>query len=270
MKTTLSYQYVKKEGAETYIFLHGFMGSKDDWKEVVNFLKGSYSLLLIDLPGHGDSKVEDNRAYTMENSAFLVMELLKSLKIDRVTVVGYSMGGRLALYLALQCRGIFKRAILESASPGLKDLSMRIKRCRKDRDLANRLERGDFREFLNWWYLQPVFASLAKKPEKLRSIKERRMNNHGKYLAKSLRFMGLGMQPSLWESLKDLSIPLRLIVGERDEKFIEIAREMLEVDERINLAVVENAGHNAHEENCSGFCQALTLEENIYEAILLD
>lgn len=258
MTTVLRYHYKKIESAPTFVFLHGFMGSKEDWEPQVKLLGNRYSSLVIDLPGHGDSQLESHKVYTMDGCSRLVVDVLEELEISQAILVGYSMGGRLSLYLALHFPQYFSELVLVSASPGFKELSDRHVRRRKDQNLANKLETGNFEEFLDRWYAKPIFASLGSDPERLEKIKDKRKNNDVRFLAKSLRFMGAGMQQSFWDEMEKLTMPLCLIVGEQDEKFTRLAKEMAQCYKKTRMIVVPNAGHNVHEENPKGFYDALT------------
>ncbi|MFT4551939.1 MAG: 2-succinyl-6-hydroxy-2,4-cyclohexadiene-1-carboxylate synthase [Chlamydiales bacterium] len=258
MTTALRYHYKRIDTTPTFVFLHGFMGSKKDWEPLVNLLGNSYSSLVIDLPGHGDSQLESHKVYTMDGSARLVVDILDELEISQAVLVGYSMGGRLSLYLALYYPQYFTELALVSASPGFKELSDRHARRRRDQNLADKLESGNFEEFLDKWYDRPIFASLGLNPGRLEMIKDKRKHNDVRFLAKSLRFMGAGMQQSFWDELEKLSMPLCLIVGEKDEKFTRLADEMAKCYQKTRMIVVPNAGHNVHEENPKGLFDALT------------
>src|SRR5215208_2724009 len=142
--------------------LHGFMGSAADWQDVATAIRDRASCIALDLPGHGGSLDLTPETYTMEGTARAVVRTLDELEARRPVIVGYSMGGRLGLYLALRsperCTGLF----LESASPGLESGKERKARRDADEESAKRLEYGDFEEFLRDWYRQPLFAPLAK------------------------------------------------------------------------------------------------------------
>ena len=226
------------------LLLHGFMGSSADWDRVAGKLPADFFCIVPDLPGHGNSVGLPDEMYTMEGAAREVVELMDDLGIEKAALAGYSMGGRLALYLALRyperCPGLF----LESASPGIEGVEERTARRKADEERARRLESGNFEAFLGDWYKQPLFASLARHEGLVEKLTASRRNNDPAELAKSLRGMGTGSQPSLWNELENLSVPTLAVAGRFDEKFVRIAQEMAERNPRISVEVIPSAGHN--------------------------
>ncbi len=172
----LSYTLSGDGGARAVLFLHGFMGSAEDWRGVTAALDDRFRCLAVDLPGHGASLGLPPEDYTIEGTTRALIRLLDLLGIERPAVVGYSMGGRLALYLALhhpeRCAGLF----LESASPGIEDAAERRARREADEEWARRLQE-DFGTFLADWYRQPPFASLARHEGLVEAMIEARARN---------------------------------------------------------------------------------------------
>lgn len=196
----------------------------------------------------------------MEGAARRVLDALDEAGVEQTALVGYSMGGRLALYLALEYPERFDSLILESASPGLRTERERTARRRYDEELARRLDAAgaaDFRAFLEVWHRQPLFVSLAGHEGLLEKLITDRTRNDPKELARSLRGMGTGSQPSLWEDLPNLKVPTLAVAGEYDEKFVGIAREMSETSRKIECVVVAGAGHNVHAERPGEFVRLL-------------
>ncbi len=241
---SLNYAIFGDSRLPAVLFLHGFMGSAADWWGPMDALAGNYHCVAVDLPGHGASLGLPEGAYTIEGTTRLLLGLLDEVEIQTATLVGYSMGGRLALYLALRyperCAGLF----LESASPGLESAEERRTRRASDEEKAAWLESGDFEKFLNDWYRQPLFSSLARDERLLRETIDARRSNDPAELAKSLRGMGTGSQPSLWGELADLEVPTLAVVGELDEKFVGITRRMVDLCPSMRTVVVPGAGHN--------------------------
>jgi 2-succinyl-6-hydroxy-2,4-cyclohexadiene-1-carboxylate synthase len=248
------------------LFLHGFMGSSADWKYAVTAIEDRAFCIALDLPGQGGSLKLAPEAYTMEGTARAVVSTLDELEARRPVIVGYSMGGRLALYLALRyperCAGLF----LESASPGLESAGERAARTEADEEKAKRLESGDFETFLRDWYRQPLFAPLAREERLLRRTIEARRRNDPPELARSLRGMGTGSQPSLWEDLEGLTVPAFAVAGELDGKYAGISSRMASLSPKVEPMVVPGVGHNVHDEApaefvalLGGFLDRLTL-----------
>jgi 2-succinyl-6-hydroxy-2,4-cyclohexadiene-1-carboxylate synthase len=228
------------------LFLHGFMGSAADWRSVVTAIEAEHQCIAVDLPGHGASLRLPPEAYSIEGAALMLLRLLHSLDAECPAVVGYSMGGRLALYLALRHPERCSRLFLESASPGIEGPVEREARRRVDEKKAARLESGDLKGFLTDWYRQPLFASLARHEGLglLRETIEARLRNDPGELSRSLRDMGTGKGPSLWGELGALQSPALAVAGELDEKYAGIAARMTSLSPRIRAAVVAGAGHN--------------------------
>ena len=233
------------------VFLHGFMGSSQDWEKIINDLAQDYHCLAVDLPGHGQSLGLEPAQYTMPGTAQLLQEaLVQQLSPQRHfanLLVGYSMGGRLALYLSLSFPQSFPQAQIISGSPGLSDFKAR--KARRDIDLLRCTEiRDDLKVFLRKWYRQPLFESLWKTSAQDILI-EQRLRNNPEELGKSLKYLGLGSQPSLWGKLPNSASKLHQIAGELDPKFVSISQEMANCYPALDLRVLPNVGHNIPLEN---------------------
>jgi 2-succinyl-6-hydroxy-2,4-cyclohexadiene-1-carboxylate synthase len=239
------------------MFLHGFMGNLHEFDLSISLLKDDFSCLVLDLPGHGKTKVlGNNEYYNMENTAKAVINLLDNLQISECFLVGYSMGGRLGLYLTLNYPHRFPQVILESASPGLADKQEQLKRQNQDYQISKKLTRltkaDDFLLFLKSWYTQPIFGNIKDHPQFDDLIRNRLSNNPGE-LAKSLQIMGTGCQASLWSQLETNINPILLLVGENDQKFIEINQQIMKKSTYCHLKQINHAAHNIHFENTSDF-----------------
>jgi 2-succinyl-6-hydroxy-2,4-cyclohexadiene-1-carboxylate synthase len=256
-----NYSLIAKRNQQTILFLHGFTGNCQDFSGIISLLSKNYCCLAVDLPGHGKTKVTgDETCYNMSNTAIALIKLLDDLEIEKCCLFGYSMGGRLALYMTLHFPDRFDRTVLESASPGLKAQQERSHRLQADLELAQKLENSNIKDFLLNWYDRPLFQSLKNSP-KFDRLLETRLANSPIELAKSLRNMGTGNQPSLWEKLPHNQIPLLLLAGEYDDKFKIINTEMANLCPAASLQIVPKTGHNIHFENvdklveiASGFC----------------
>jgi 2-succinyl-6-hydroxy-2,4-cyclohexadiene-1-carboxylate synthase len=228
------------------ILLHGWMGSCDDWHRVIELLKSRFYCIAIDLPGHGRTEViGDDRGYKFLTTAGGILQLLDDLRIDRCTICGYSFGGRLALYLALEFPVRFDRVILESTAPGLPTCSERQARIVSDDRIIQKLSTDNFADFVTDWYRQSIFIEIDKHPD-FPALLQRRLTNQPAHLAKSLRYAGLGQQPYLGDRLAALTVQILLIVGAKDRKFVSIARTLDRDCQCINLAIMPNCSHNVH------------------------
>ncbi|WP_242540988.1 2-succinyl-6-hydroxy-2,4-cyclohexadiene-1-carboxylate synthase [Phormidium pseudopriestleyi] len=231
------------------LFLHGFMGRGENFSEVIEKLSDKFCCVTVDLPGHGKTQIlGGDECYQMSNTAQALIELLDELRISQCYLLGYSMGGRLALYLTMHFPERFEKVILESASPGLLSAEGRSQRRHRDAILAQQLETGNFYSFLSQWYQQPLFDSVRHHPNFDRLF-QNRLQNQPKPLAISLRQMGSGSQPSLWELLPSHPVPLLLLGGEWDNKFQEINHKITQVCPVAQLEIIPDSGHTIHWEN---------------------
>ncbi len=257
------YYEVTGQGAPL-LLLHGFSGSSQSWAEHVPALAQHYQVITLDLLGHGktDSPADPTR-YSMEKVAADVTAVLRQLPIVNhqspiVRLLGYSMGGRLALYLAAYYPQLFRALILESASPGLETEAEKTARRASDHALAGRIERDGMASFVSEWEALPLWASQQQlAPEKRAALRTERLGNNPIGLANSLRGMGTGAQPSLWPHLPQLTLPVLLLAGELDEKFVGISRKMHRLLLNSQLEIAVGAGHAVHLERPYVFQQAV-------------
>ncbi|OHY43445.1 2-succinyl-6-hydroxy-2,4-cyclohexadiene-1-carboxylate synthase [Cylindrospermopsis raciborskii CS-508] len=238
---------------QVVMFLHGFMGNIYEFDNVIKLLNNNFSYLTVDLPGHGKTEVlGGSDYYGMENTAQAIINLLDELKIEKCFLVGYSMGGRIALYLTINFPERFIKVVLESSSPGLSTDFQRIMRIKSDAGIIRKLTRistrNEFGVFLNNWYSQPIFGQIKNHPAYPKMI-ETRLANSPLKIAKSLQFMGTGYQPSLWHKLEYNQIPLLLLVGEYDQKFIDINTVIYNLIPGSKLVIINRSAHNTHLEN---------------------
>ncbi len=233
-------------GPPPLILLHGFMGSKDDWADIIDGLKEARPCIAIDLPGHGGTVVNgDGSLYNMENAASGIIEFADNLGIDTFDLLGYSMGGRLALFMAIHYPGRIGRLVLESSSPGLRTHEERVIRQKDDEALSEKIINMHLSDFTGQWYDMPLFG-LMKKSTGYDKLMARRMLNCKSELAKSLKYMGTGCQPSLWGEWASLRVESLLIAGEYDKKYTAIANEMCGLNVKAGIEIIAGAGHNSH------------------------
>lgn len=254
---TLYYETCGDKTNTPVVFLHGFLGSGRDWTEIIDLLNSDYFCVTIDLPGHGNSADVGKHCYQFENCAHSIVSIAAELGLSKFDLVGYSMGGRLALYTALNFPDKISKLVIESASPGLKTENERKARVESDNLLADKIQNTPITNFVNDWYQQPIFQSLKLHPEKLKSMIHTRQKNSPDGLANSLKFMGTGVQQSFWEKLDKLPDSTHLIVGEVDSKFQAIAGEMRSLSDKIRVATIPDCGHNVHFEKPAEFAKTL-------------
>ncbi len=248
-KYQFNYILVGDQVHPVIILLHGFLGSIADWQQMLLWFSDDYYCLAIDLPGHGHTRVDGNESfYTIPKCAAGIIDLLDQLKIGQANLVGYSMGGRLALYLAAHYPERWSKLIIESASPGLPAGSEKKARWQEDQKRAAELELGDMQRFVTAWYEQPIFTSLHHHPQ-FSELQRSRGQNYPFEIARCLRGMSAGKQESLWNKLIEIPLPIMMLIGEYDPKYKKIGTEMKQRCPALEMKVVDNCGHMIHFEN---------------------
>jgi 2-succinyl-6-hydroxy-2,4-cyclohexadiene-1-carboxylate synthase len=231
---------------EALVLLHGFFGSGADWSDIAERFAGARCVIAPDIPGHGESRARETYApgdYSMENVADGLSEALTLLGVRATHFCGYSMGGRLALFCGLRFPALALSTTTLSATAGLETEEERAARRASDEILAQRLEQEPFDEVLTRWYEQSLFADFRRAPA-FPALFAKRLGANPLEAARSLRDMGTGAQPSLWERLPANDIrQLGFVAGARDEKFTRIAERMHALAPRSTLTIIPNAGH---------------------------
>ncbi len=245
---------VRGEGP-ALLLLHGFTGSAATWTPFQDAWQG-FTTIALDLLGHGasDSPPQPDR-YRMERCLDDLVTLLDDrLGFRQVAILGYSMGGRIALRLALQAPARLRALVLESTSPGIEDATEREARVRSDGSLAEAVERHGIEVFVERWQALPLFASQARLPPALREeLRRQRLANDPQGLAQSLRGIGAGLQEPVLERLGALRLPTFLLAGALDERYTGLAQRMAAALPCARLAIVAQAGHAIHLEQPQRF-----------------
>ncbi|HGL6358473.1 TPA: 2-succinyl-6-hydroxy-2,4-cyclohexadiene-1-carboxylate synthase [Citrobacter amalonaticus] len=229
------------------VFLHGFSGDSQEWQPIGERLSG-FSRLYIDLPGHGGSA--EIRVSGFTDVISLLRNTLLSYNILKYWLVGYSLGGRVAMIAGCQEMPGLCGLVVEGGHPGLQSDAERDTRRDSDHHWAERFRHDALTEVFTDWYQQPVFASLnARQREALVAL---RSQNNGETLAAMLEATSLAVQPDLRAALTARAFPFYYLCGERDSKFCALATELA-----ATRHVIRNAGHNAHRENPAGVVDCL-------------
>ena len=230
------------------VLLHGFTGSAMSWGPIAEMLAARFTVFAVDIVGHGASSKPDTLdRYAIERAARDVGTAVASFGFRRGSWLGYSMGGRLALFIAAAMPGAVERLVLIGASPGLADAEQREARRVADEALADRIEREGVEAFVDYWESLPLFASQARLPTGMRrAIRRGRLANDAHGLANSLRGMGTGAQPALHDQLSGIEAPSLLLAGSLDTKFAAIAEEVAAAMPDARARSVPAAGHAAH------------------------
>lgn len=246
----------KQSDKPVCVFLHGWMGSQQDWQPITKRMESQYTGVLVDLPGHGENApIPVSTSLYFEN---VVCSLYTQLQpFPPFVLIGYSMGGRLALYYALRYPETVQALVLESCQPGIQDPIQREKRAQQDAQHAEQMTRDGLDAFVDRWYEAPLFQSLHQHTELLEGLKKKRKENDAASVAKVMRDLSPGRQPSLWQDLSSLSLPVLLLTGELDPKYPALMQRMHELIPNSILKIASGVGHNVHLENPKQWIEAV-------------
>jgi 2-succinyl-6-hydroxy-2,4-cyclohexadiene-1-carboxylate synthase len=224
--------------APNLVLLHGFTHTGASWDRAVAALPERYRPVALDIRGHGAAS--DVRPVSVRG----VIDDVGRLTAEPFELVGYSMGGRLAMHVALGLPRRVRRLVLIGASPGIADSAARAERRAADDRLADEVEAMSIEAFAERWAQAAV---LADQPPAVQAVVHAdRLRNTPAGLAAALRGVGTGALPSLWGRLGEIAVPVELVVGERDAKFRAIAAEMAAALPEARVHVVGEAGHAVH------------------------
>jgi len=226
---------VTRRGAgDPVVLIHGFTQTQASWGPIGDRLAGGHEVITLDAPGHGAAA--DWAADLWDGAREM------GRAAGRATYIGYSMGGRFALHLALEEPDLVTRLVLISTSAGIGDPDERAQRRHHDEVLAQRVEREGVEAFVTWWLDQPMWATLA--PHAAGGAD--RLANTPAGLASSLRLAGAGTQEPLWDRLGELAMPVLIIAGGLDARYVAAAARLGEAIPRSEVTIVSGAGHACH------------------------
>ena len=237
---------------ETIVLLHGFAGTRRSWDSVVEHLdRERYTPLALDLRGHGSASAA--RPVTL---AAVVGDALAAAPA-RFALAGYSMGGRVALHVALAAPERVTRLVLLAATAGIAEAPDRAARAHADEALAQRIERGSIEDFATHWMAQPLFegtptAAAARWRDDIR-------RNTPMGIAAALRGLSQGVLAPVWDRLPELTMPVLVVAGERDAKYVDLAQRLTAALPRGRTVIVPGAGHGLPREAPAAVARALTL-----------
>lgn len=243
------------KGAQPLVLLHGFTGLAETWEPVLPALAEGARVVTLDLVGHGGSEApEDARHYTMDAVVRQLLALADALGIQQADWLGYSLGGRVALALAVAAPRRVRRLVLVGSSPGILDPAERAERAARDAALAERIERGGVEAFVQVWLEQPLFASLRRLgPAWLARQRELRLRHSARGLANAMRGLGPGSMEPLHGRLGEVEAPALLVAGGEDLKFRAIMDAMRDAMPRARRVDIPGAGHACHLERPEPF-----------------
>lgn len=248
---------VSGEGPALLLF-HGFTGSSAAWEPFLNIWQG-FTAIAVDLPGHGASdSPADPARYRMERCVKDIVALMDRLGVERAAALGYSLGGRVALHLALGAPERLRALVLESASPGIEDPAERADRRESDKALAAAIDKDGVEAFVSRWEALPLFASQARLSVTVREeLRRQRLASDAVGLANSLRGMGAGEQEPLWRRLGEINVPALVMAGELDKKYSALTHRTAAAMPDARTEVVGGAGHAIHLEQPDAFATSV-------------
>ena len=244
---------------ESVFFLHGFTGCAIDWIPIIPSLNKKYNYFLVDLIGHGKSDSPQKSDYYYIGSIINQLEkIILALTNNKIVLVGYSMGGRIALNFSLKNSSLLKGLILESSTWGINEEKLRKERVLQDEKLADFIDNNPIEKFIDYWMNIDLFNTQRRfSNERLSQIRERKLENNRTGLANTLRCSGTGNMDPLHKNIKDIQLKTLLITGELDSKFTDINIEMANLFNNAEHKIIKNAGHNTHLEEPLKFIEEL-------------
>lgn len=241
--------------APHFVFVHGTFGRGSNWDRTRAQLHQQIDCTssVLDLPGHAARPLKANH-----NAFEQLTDALRDEVVQPSIIVGYSLGGRIALHAALNAvpELPIRALVLEGANPGIDAPHARSRRAQLDAQRAEEIEREGLRAFLDRWYRLPLFG-FDEHDDATREtlVKDRAAHKDPSSIARILRDASPGRVPSLWPKLRELSIPLAFVHGAKDERYATIGERLQQVCPQTQLHSIAHAGHNAHDEDPDAFAE---------------
>jgi 2-succinyl-6-hydroxy-2,4-cyclohexadiene-1-carboxylate synthase len=218
--------FFKEKGApanRSIVFLHGFMGSSQDFEFYLESLSNEFHCLAFDLPGHGKSDLYE------------ISELIPLIPKNS-TIIGYSMGGRIGLNLQLRKKNLFEKGIYLSTHLGLESLSQKKLRLENEEKWISDLEKKDLKQFIDDWYRSDLFKNLKIPPYRYEQKKD--------FLIYAIKKFSLAKQPNFWNSLSKIKNTTFFLYGSEDSSYLKLFYRLKEAS--IEAYLIENAAHAIH------------------------
>ena len=248
--------FVEGEGTPVTL-LHGFTQSGRSWREVIKTIPGGWRWVVPDLRGHGETRTRPGAPCTMDACLGDLEMLWDHLDVQRTHLVGYSMGGRLALHVAARKPERLLSLLTIGAHAGLEEDAREGRRL-GDEALAQRIEQDGLEAFVKYWSGLPLFAGLERRgPSFVAQLRAERMNNTVGGLACSLRGMGAGVMEPLWGDLASVTVPCTFVAGQLDHGYVASARRLAAAVPHGHVEVVQRAGHSVQQERPEAFAHVL-------------
>lgn len=252
----LHYNFYKSEHSSNrlLILLHGFISDSQTYTNHIETFLTQCNVLTIDLPGHGKDHSSTDKTWDFAFITEQMNQVLSQFEDYEFSLLGYSMGGRVALYYAIYGQYEIKQLILESTSPGIADETIRKERQAVDKARGRVLEIAGIEVFVNDWEKLPLFQTQYQLDDnKKQAIRRMRLAQNPNKLAKALRDYGTGNMPNLWGDIKRIKSNSLILAGELDEKFVNTAEKMSQEIKNHQIYIFKNVGHTIHVEDEAEF-----------------
>ncbi len=252
----ISYHYEihqEKEGYPALLMLHGFMGSGKSFGSLIPALKSFCNPVTIDLLGHGETEgSEMHYRFSAKEQVADITKLISEQLSFPVFLLGYSMGGRLALQCALHRPDLFEGLILESTTFGIENPQEKQARQSLDSRRADDIL-GNFPQFLLEWEELPLFKDASLTDQQRKAVRDIQSDQDPVAMSNSLLGFGTGTMPCVKNRLGELQLPVKLIAGAEDTKFVRIMNTMARHLHDASMSVIKGAGHRVHLEQTESY-----------------
>jgi len=257
VKLNLEYPREIDRSKDTVIFLHGFTGCAEDWFPIFEQLPDKYNYAALDIIGHGKSdSPSDPNKYSLDSMLAQIKYVKDHLTQNKIFLLGYSMGGRLALNYAIAYPDDIKGLILESTSAGIKNDEERKKRYDDDLKIVEYIETNTLEDFIEMWQDKEIFNTQRRfSNDKLKKIKKKKASVNKIGYANSLRGFSTGVMMPVHDKLKKIPLKVLLITGDLDSKFTGINARLSKRFFKAKHKIVRNSGHNTHLEEPKRFVE---------------